>query len=45
VTDPKVLQAARQAGEQVARGFEAFAEAWRECRIARGAAGKDTKPR
>lgn len=35
VQDPEILKASRTAGEQVARGFEAFALAWRECQIAR----------
>jgi hypothetical protein len=35
VQDPDVRQAARKAGPQVVRGFEAFAEAWRACQIAR----------
>jgi hypothetical protein len=35
VRDEKVRVAAADAGEQVKRGFEAYAEAWRECEIAR----------
>ncbi len=34
--DAAVRAAARKAGPQVEKGFEAFAEAWRESRIARG---------
>jgi hypothetical protein len=34
--DAEVREAARKAGAQVARGFEAYAEAWRESQIARG---------
>ncbi len=33
--DPSVREAARKAGPQVERGFEAFAEAWRESQVAR----------
>jgi hypothetical protein len=32
----EVREAARKAGPQVERGFQAFAEAWRESQIARG---------
>jgi hypothetical protein len=35
VQAPEVLAAAKQAGEPVGRGFQAFVEAWRECQIAR----------
>jgi hypothetical protein len=35
VQEAEVLAAAKQAGEHVGRGFRAFAEAWRECQIAR----------
>jgi hypothetical protein len=35
VADPEVMAAARKAGPHVERGFAAFAEAWRECEIAR----------
>jgi hypothetical protein len=35
VADPQVMAAARKAGPHVERGFAAFAEAWRECEIAR----------
>jgi hypothetical protein len=31
-----IREAARKAGAQVARGFEAYAEAWRESQVARG---------
>jgi hypothetical protein len=34
-SDKEVRDAARAAGEQVLRGFDAYAEAWRECEIAR----------
>ncbi len=34
-TDPAIREAARKAGPQVERGFEAFARAWRESEIAR----------
>jgi len=33
--DAEVREAARKAGAQVERGFEAYAEAWRESEIAR----------
>ncbi|HEX5270754.1 MAG TPA: CehA/McbA family metallohydrolase, partial [Gemmataceae bacterium] len=33
--DADVRAAARQAGAQVGRGFDAYAEAWRECQVAR----------
>jgi hypothetical protein len=33
--DAPIIDAARKAGPHVERGFEAFAEAWRECQIAR----------
>jgi hypothetical protein len=39
VWDAAVREAARQAGPHVARGFQAYAEAWRESQIARGQAG------
>src|SRR5262249_12323266 len=35
VLDAPVIDAARKAGPHVERGFEQFAEAWRECQIAR----------
>jgi hypothetical protein len=35
--DADLREAARKAGAQVTRGFEAYAEAWRESQIARGA--------
>ncbi len=34
--DPNVRAAVREAGAHVERGFQAFADAWRESRIARG---------
>jgi hypothetical protein len=40
VTGDEVRAAARAAGEHVGRGFDAFAESWRESRIAR----QDAKP-
>ena len=36
VQDKAVRDAAAKAGPHVERGFAAFAEAWRECQIARG---------
>jgi hypothetical protein len=36
VSDPAIREAARRAGPQVGRGFEAFAQAWRESQVARG---------
>jgi hypothetical protein len=33
--DPSIREAARRAGPQVERGFETFAEAWRESQVAR----------
>jgi hypothetical protein len=36
VQDAEVREAARQAGAQVERGFQAYAEAWRESQLARG---------
>jgi hypothetical protein len=34
--DPAIREAAREAGTQVERGFQSFADAWRESQIARG---------
>jgi hypothetical protein len=34
-TDPAIREAARKAGPQIERGFEAFAQAWRESQVAR----------
>ena len=39
-SDKDVRAAARTAGEQVLRGFDAYAEAWRASQIAR----QDVKP-
>jgi hypothetical protein len=39
VQDAAVRAAAAKAGPAVERGFQAFAEAWRECQIARNGAG------
>jgi hypothetical protein len=44
VRDAEMLSAARKAGAHVGRGFEAFAEAWRESQMARAAAGKNGRP-
>jgi hypothetical protein len=35
VQDEHIMQLARRAGKHVERGFEALAEAWRECQVAR----------
>ena len=35
VQDEQIMQLARKAGKHVERGFEAFAQAWRECQVAR----------
>jgi len=35
VQEPEIMAAARQAGPHVERGFAAFAQAWRECQIAK----------
>jgi hypothetical protein len=35
VHEPAVREAAKKAGPHVERAFQAFAESWRECQIAR----------
>ena len=40
VGGPEMRAAARAAGPQVERGFEAFAESWRESQLARTAKAK-----
>src|SRR5439155_2692166 len=35
IQDERMMLLARKAGKHVERGFEAFAQAWRECQVAR----------
>jgi hypothetical protein len=35
VVDPQIMAAAKKAGAQVARGFQEYFEAWRQCQLAR----------